>query len=175
VAIFTQSFRVASGRLLVLSAPLLAGAILAGCGGSGAAKPSTQSLSGSGFRFEAPAGWHVVRAKGRVTASQDSELIQVASFPLLKPYSKALFARVAKELTARMRQIAQQTGGTVSASSTVTAGGIRAHSYDVKAGANIDEYTFVLRGMREFQLLCRRGSSSSDDACKQLITSFAVT
>jgi hypothetical protein len=175
VAIFTQSFRVASGRLLVLSAPLLAAVILAGCGGSGAAKPSTQSLSGSGFRFEAPAGWHVVRAKGRVTASQDSELVQVASFPLLKPYSQALFARVAKELTARMRQIAQQTGGRVSPSVTVTAGGIRAHSYEVKAGANIDEYTFVLRGMREFQLLCRRGTSSNDDTCKQLLTSFAVT
>jgi hypothetical protein len=175
VAIFTQSFRVASGRLLVLSAPLLAGAILAGCGGSGAAKQSAQSLSGSGFRFEAPASWHVVRSKGRVTASQDSELVQVASFPLLKPYSDALFARVAKELAARMRQIAQQTGGTVSGSATVTAGGIRAHSYEVKAGTNIDEYTFVLRGKREFQLLCRRGASSGDDACTQLISSFTVT
>ena len=99
----------------------------------------------------------------------------MASFPLLKPYSQALFARVAKELTARMRQIAQQTGGSVSPSVTVTAGGIRAHSYEVKAGANIDEYTFVLRGMREFQLLCRRGTSSNDDTCKQLLTSFAVT
>src|SRR5712692_2574817 len=110
----TQSFRVAFERLLAISALLLAGAILAGCGGSRAVERPPQSLSGSGFRFEAPAGWHVDRSKGRVSASQGSELVQVASFPLLKPYSGALFARVEKELTARMRQIAQQTGGTVS-------------------------------------------------------------
>ena len=115
------------------------------------------------------------RSKGRVIASQGSELVQVAAFPLQKPYSDALFAKVAKELTARMQQIAQQTGGTVSGSTTVTAGGIRAHSYEVKAGDNVDEYTFVLRGMREFQLLCRRGSSSGDDACKQLLASFVVS
>jgi len=98
----------------------------------------------------------------------------VASFPLLKPYSDALFTRVEKELDARMQQIAAQTGGTVSGPTTVTAGGIRAHSYEVKAGGTIDEYTFVLRRMREFQLLCRRSASSGDDACKQLLTSFAV-
>ena len=98
----------------------------------------------------------------------------MAAFPLLKPYTAALFARVEQELSTRMRQIAQQTGGTVSGATTVTAGGIRAHSYEVKAGATIDAYTFVLRGMREFQLLCRREASSSDDACTQLLTSFTV-
>ncbi len=98
----------------------------------------------------------------------------MASFPLLKPYSDTLFTRVEKELDARMRQIAAQTGGTVSGPTTVTAGGIRAHSYEVKAGGTVDEYTFVLRRMREFQLLCRRAVSSSDAACKQLLTSFAV-
>ena len=62
----------------------------------------------------------------------------------------------------------------MSGPTTVTAGGVRAHSYEVKAGDTIDEYTFVLRGKREFQLLCRRQASSSDDACKQLLTSFSV-
>ena len=151
----------------------MTGAILAGCGGSGAAQ-QPQSLDGAGFRFEAPAGWGVDRSHGRVTASHGAELVQVAAFPLLKPYSAALFTRVEKELASRMRQIAQQTGGTVSGATTVTAGGIRAHSYEVKAGGTIDEYTFVLRGMREFQLLCRREASSQDDACRQLLTSFAV-
>jgi hypothetical protein len=174
LVIFLQSFRVASGRLVACSAPLLAVAILAGCGGSGAAEQPTQTLSGPGFRFQAPAGWRVERSKGRVTATKGSELVQVASFPLLKPYSDALFAKVAKELNSRMQQIAQQTGGTLSTPTTVTAGGIRAHSYEVKAGDYLDEYTFVLRRMREFQLLCRRMASSSDDACKQLLTSFVV-
>ena len=99
----------------------------------------------------------------------------MAAFPLLKPYSAALFTRVEKELASRMRQIAQQTGGTVSGATTVTAGGIRAHSYEVKAGGTTDEYTFVLRGLREFQLLCRREASSKDDACAQLLTSFSAS
>ena len=63
--------------------------------------------------------------------------------------------------------------GTVSGSRTVTTAGIRSHSYEVKVGDHVDEYTFVLRGLREYQLLCRRRSSSSDAACKQLIASFA--
>ena len=100
--------------------------------------------------------------------------MQVAAFPLLKPYTAALFARVEQELSPRMRQIAQQTGGTVSG---------RDHRHRRRdpgplvrgeGRRRVDEYTFVLRGMREFQLLCRRQASSSDDACKQLLTSFTV-
>lgn len=109
-----------------------------------------------------------------MTASSGPDLVQVAAFPLLKPYSDALFAKVEKELASRMRQIAEQTGGAVSSPTTVTADGIRAHSYQVKAGATLDQYTFVLRGMREFQLLCRRQADGGDDACKQLLTSFAA-
>ena len=160
---------------MACSALLVTGVILAGCGGSSAAEQPSQSLSGSGFTFEAPAGWTVTRSPRRVTAAHDGELLQVASFPLLKPYSNSLFAKVEKELAARMQQIAAQSGGTVTGPQTVTAGGIRAHSYQVKAGDTIDEYTFVLRGMREFQLLCRREASSSDDSCKQLLASFAVS
>jgi hypothetical protein len=167
----TQPFRVAFERLLACAALV---AILAGCGGSGAAQQPPQSLSGTGYRFQAPAGWTVSHAKGRVTASRGAELVQVAAFPLLKPYRDGLFTRVEKELASRMGQIAQQTGGTVSPATTVTAGGIRSHSYEVKAGSTVDEYTFVLRGRREFQLLCRREASPNDDACQQLLTSFTV-
>ena len=71
-----------------------------------------------------------------------------------------------------MKEVAGETGGRVSSSATVTAGGIRSHSYSVTVGDHVDEYTFVLRGMHEFQLLCRRKASSPDDTCKQLITSF---
>jgi hypothetical protein len=164
-----RSFRVAPSRLPAL---FLAATILTGCGGSSAAKAPDQTVSGPGFTFTAPAGWKLTVDKRRATASHDDELVQVAAFPLLKPYSNALFTKVDRELRARMRQIAGQTGGSISSSSTVTAGGIRSHSYDVTAGGHVDQYTFVLRGMREFQLLCRRKSSSADDACRQLITSF---
>jgi hypothetical protein len=100
--------------------------------------------------------------------------VQVATFRLLKPYTPALFVRVAKELTARMNQVAAEVKGNVSGSRTVTAARIRSHSYRVKVGDHVDEYTFVLRGMGEYQLLCRRLESSSSTACDQLIASFAI-
>ena len=56
----------------------------------------------------------------------------------------------------------------------VSAGGIKSHVYDMKVGDHIDAYTFVLRGDREYQLLCRRKSSASDAFCKHLITSFVA-
>ena len=45
---------------------------------------------------------------------------------------------------------------------------------DVTAGDQVDEYTFVLSGKREYLLLCRRTSSSTASKfCGQLVTSFA--
>jgi hypothetical protein len=163
------SFRVVPGRLL--PALLVGACILAGCGGSGAGEQA-QTLNGRGFRFDAPAGWQVRRTARMVSASQGGYLVQVATFSLLKPYSADLFAPVEKELRARMRQVAAQSGGTVSGSSTVTAGGIRSHSYEVTVGSNLDEYTFVLQGRREYQLLCRRTKSSGAEACRQLVRTF---
>jgi len=165
----SSSFRVVPGRLL--PALLVAATILAGCGGSGAGKQA-QTINGRGFRFDAPAGWTVHRSGRLVTAAKAGDLVQVATFSLLKPYNPALFDRVERELRMRMQEIAAQTGGTVSGGSTVTAGGIRSHSYEVTAGDRVDEYTFVLQGKREYQLLCRRAKSSGDDVCGRLVKSF---
>jgi hypothetical protein len=166
----SASFRVVPGRLL--PALLVAATIFAGCGGSGAGEPA-QTVNGRGFRFDAPAGWTVQRSGRLVSASKDGDLVQVATFSLLKPYNPALFGRVERELHMRMQEIAAQSGGRVSGNSTVTAGGIRSHSYQVVAGDHVDEYTFVLQGKREYQLLCRRATSSGSDACDQLVKSFA--
>ena len=154
---------------------MLATAILAGCGGSSAVKAQRdwQSVRGPGFSFQAPVGWKVERAKSRVSATHDSELVQVATFPLLKPYDESLFGRVARELRSRMRQIADQTKGRLSSERTVRADGIRSHAYDVTVGEQVDEYTFVLAGKREYLLLCRRASAGGADACKHLTISFA--
>ena len=174
-----ESFRLVTARLipgalrpklLLVAAPL----ILAGCGGSSAEETPPLHLKGAGFSFQAPGGWQAQRSEGKVSAVRDSELVQVATFRLLKPYRNALFDRVEPELSTRMRQLAQQTGGSVSAGRTVVTDGIRSHSYEVKVGDHVDQYTFVLQGMREFQLLCRRKSSSGDEACRQLLTSFEV-
>jgi hypothetical protein len=151
---------------------MFAAVILTGCGGSSTHHAASQTVKGQGFRFDAPSGWRVTVEKQRASASHGDELLQVAAFPLQKPYSAALFTRVERELRARMQQVAQMTGGTVSSGGPVTAGGIRSHSYNVTVGDHIDQYTFVLQGLREFQLLCRRRSSSADAACRQLVTTF---
>jgi hypothetical protein len=158
--------------LLAANALLAAAIILAGCGGSTA--PKAQVVSGPGYRFEAPAGWRVARTSRQISATHGNEIVQVATFPLLKPYRPALFDRVAPELAARMKQVAKQVGGTVSAHRAVTAAGIRSWSYDVSDGGDVDQYTFVLRGLREYLLLCRRHSSGSTAACDQLIAGLRI-
>jgi hypothetical protein len=154
---------------------LLPTLILAGCGGSGAKQPSYQDVRGPGFRFQAPVGWVVKTQGAMTTATSDSELVQVATFPLAKAYSSALFAKVESELTTRMAQVAKTSGGTISGHSVATAGGIRSHLYDVKVGDHVDRYVFVLRGKREYQLLCRRKASASETFCEQLVSSFSLT
>jgi hypothetical protein len=173
-----ESFRIVTARLIpqrlrCKQALLFGSVILAGCGGSSAAKQNHwQTVAGTGFTFQVPAGWKVEHAKSRVTATQGSQLVQVAAFPLLKRYDAKLFDRVATELRSRMLDIAHQTGGKLSGGRTVTADGVRSHAYDVTAGAQTDEYTFVLSGKREYQLLCRRTSADGSTFCAQLVKSF---
>jgi hypothetical protein len=175
-----ESFRLVTARLIprglrCKQALLLATVILAGCGGSGAAKQQSdwQTVTGTGFTFQASAGWKVQRAKNRVSATRGSELVQVATFPLMKTYDEKLFDRVATELRSRMADIARQTGGKLSGQRTVTADGVRSHAYDVTAGAQVDEYSFVFSGKREYLLLCRRTSGDGVGFCDQLVKSFA--
>jgi hypothetical protein len=185
-----ESFRIVTARLIprglrckqaLLSASVSLAALgLPACGGSTAAESQShwQTVAGTGFTFQAPAGWKVEHAKNRVTAIQgtdlqSAELVQVATFPLMKTYDEKLFGRVATELRSRMLDIAHQTGGKLSGQRTVTADGVRSHAYDVTAGTQVDEYTFVLSGKREYLLLCRRTSSDGSAFCAQLVKSFA--
>jgi hypothetical protein len=149
--------------------------ILAGCGGSGEPKAQWQAVKGPTFRFDAPEGWQVSTGGRRTVVSHDSELVQVATFPLVHAYRPALFTKVESELASRMAAVAKQTGGTVIDHSVVTADGIRSHSYDVRVGDHVDEYTFVLRGKREYQLLCRRLHSTDGAFCKRLVSSLNLT
>ncbi len=146
--------------------------ILAGCGGSSEPKVQSQLVKGHGFTFRAPAGWKVTRSTRGAAASHDSELVQVSTFRLVRPYTDALFDRVGGELAVRMKAIAQETNGTLAGTKTVTAGGVRSHRFEVKVDGHVDQYTFVLIGKREYQLLCRARTSSSDAFCVDLLRSF---
>jgi hypothetical protein len=152
--------------VLLLGATL----ILAGCGGSGAAKQQFRVVQLSSFRFEVPVGWAPTVGKDRYSAKHGSDFVQAEVFTLVHPYKASLFAKVEPELAARMAAVAKQTGGTVSGSTTVVAGGIKSHSYDVQVGKGTDAYTFVLRGMHELQLIC----SADDAVCSRLLSSVVV-
>ena len=147
--------------------------ILAGCGGSGKPNAQLQTVTGPGFHFQAPPGWKITHTPSAAAASRDSELVQVARFKLVHPYTGKLFARVEGELAARMKVIAQQTGGKVAGTQAVTVNGVRAHLYDVRTSDHRDQYVFVLIGTREYQLLCRRRTASTEPFCADLLTSFA--
>ena len=146
--------------------------IVAGCGGS--AKSKGEIVAGTGFRFSAPAGWTVERAGTTVTARQGDGLVRVSTFPLARSYSPALFPRVASELKARMTALAAHGGGKVAGTGEAVAAGIKAHVWRIRTGDHLDEYTFVLRGRREYQLLCRRSAGGDDAACKQLVSTFQL-
>ncbi|HEY2327906.1 MAG TPA: hypothetical protein VGH52_10515 [Gaiellaceae bacterium] len=90
----------------------------------------------------------------------------------MKRYDSALFKAVARELGARMQQVAATLRGKVTHARTVTVAGIESHSYDVTTASSVIEYTFVLRGLREYQLLCRYATGGSSSACVQLLRTF---
>jgi hypothetical protein len=104
-----------------------------------------------------------------------ADLVEVATFPLQKRYDARLFDAVETELAARMSTLARESGGKVAPGKPVTVAGIRSHTYRIAGGDMVDSYVFVLRGKREYQLLCRRASSGSDGACRSLLASFRVT
>lgn len=110
--------------------------------------------------------------KGTTTAQKGPQLVEVTTFPLVKRYDDALFGKVARELGMRMQQVAAALRGKVTHAHTVTVAGAKSHSYDVTAGASVFEYTFVLRGRREYQLVCRYQAGKSNSACLQLLRSF---
>jgi hypothetical protein len=151
--------------------PLL---ILAGCGGSTSAK--TQTVKGDGFSYVAPATWTVVR-KGPSVAAVDGDVnrVEVVRFTLEKPYKAALFAAAARELDGVASRLATQLKGKVASSGTSDVGGRKARTYTIEYGpGKTQEITFVLEGQNEFQLLCRRDQSASNDPCTQLVSTFAL-
>ena len=143
--------------------------ILAGCGGDGQSNQHWQTVTRQGVHFRAPADWKVTVANGRTTARDGASFVQVATFPLVHTYTASLFAKVQSELALRMAEVAKQGGGTVSGHSVITVDGDKSHSYEVAMGDRTDRYTFLLRGKREFLLVC----SADAAVCDELAASFS--
>lgn len=126
-------------------------------------------MTRQGVHFRAPADWTVTVANGRTTVKDGASFVQVATFPLVHTYTASLFTKVQSELAIRMAEVAKQGGGAVSGHTVVTVDGDKSHSYEVALGDRKDRYTFLLRGKREFLLVC----SADAAVCDELAASFS--
>jgi hypothetical protein len=152
---------------------LLAVAILAGCGGQAA--PKVQTVAGSDFHFQAPAGWIVAHSGSSVSAQDGFRLTRVTTYMLLKPYRHALLPGATRELNADVAKLATALKGKVTGRRTIQVAGHDARTYSISYGKKLQQITFVLDGGREFELICRIWSGTDLTPCRQLISSFAVS
>jgi hypothetical protein len=166
VQVVSRSAALGAGCLLALVA-------LAGCGGGSRAP---QTVQGDGYGFAAPAGWTVARTGTTVAATHGSETVGVTTFRLTKTYRPQLWKQAVTELDAVAAKLASELHGTVTASRTLKVGPSAARQYDLaftKDGERlVEQITFVLRGRREYELLCRYKAGRDEPACSQLLTSF---
>ena len=146
---------------------LVLACILAGCGGAGNSK--WQQVQGGGFSFEAPAGWKVV---GATASNGPIDRVQVNAFRLVHAYVHAKQAAAARELDGVAERLARQLKGTVASRRTLRVDGFDARGYSIDHNGLTEEFTFVLRGQREYELLCRRSAGVGDAACRELVVSF---
>lgn len=158
---------------------------LAACGGSKSPQSSGNAeVQGPAFRFQAPAGWKTSTSPTDAIARRDAAgtvSVSVSVFRLQKPYDPKIFAAAAKELDSVAAKLATQSRTVLTKSETITVDGERIRAYRLTAhpasGASFDERIgFVLRGRREYQLLCRApvGSGDPDNACALLYSSFTT-
>jgi hypothetical protein len=149
---------------------------LAGCSGGG--ERDGKRVSGRGYSFVAPAGWHVKRTSRETAAEKRSALVSVTVLPLVRPYTPVLFSKVAAELDDVAQKLAAASKGRVDESRTVTIAGRRARRYELSFVQNghetVERLAFVLVGRREYQLLCRFRRGESDSPCEQLLATFAL-
>ncbi len=149
--------------------------VLAGCGG-GKAAPAPQSVSGSGYRFAAPADWRVTHAAQVTSAEQGERLVSVTVFPLGRPFQPALWGKAAPELDRVAAQLATHLRGRMTSQAGATLAGRRARTYDIafeRGGkAVVERIAFILDGRREYQLLCR--FTGDDSACRDFRSSFRL-
>lgn len=156
---------------------------LGACGGDDG-EEATQTVSGPGFTFSAPAGWDV-DAGGRAASASPhagaAELVSVRVFRLARAYRPALWDKVVPELDRVAANLAEELDGELESSSVIVVAGRRAKRYDIRYdrdGTAFRERTaFLLHDRREFQLVCRYEATDDGEgprACATLFGSFTV-
>lgn len=168
---------------LLLILPL--SALACGSSAGGAATTATRVVTGPGFRFTAPAGWHVARTPTSVAArpsAASSTLVSAEVYRLGKAYSPDQFDAAAKELDGVAARLAQAAGGAVTSSETTTVDGrkVRVYRFTAKpsgGGSYDDRVGFVLAGKREVQLLCQAPAAAGDPegSCALLFDTFSLS
>lgn len=145
---------------------------VAGCGGGGGdAEP--QTVTGSGYAFQTPGDWDVVRAGRTVTASDGEEAVSVTLFSLDRPFRPALWRQVRRELDGVTATLARKLGARVVERRDGRVGGRRARIYRLaRASDRTWRLAFVLAGRREYQLLCR---GEATEPCDRLLRTFRLT
>jgi hypothetical protein len=141
-----------------------------------------RTVRGNGFAVSIPAGWQVTQSPLGLSASASKgsdTTVSVTIFRLVRPYRPALWKRASAELDGIANLLARRLGGGVEARKTVRVGSARARQYELsyehEGTALRERITFVLRGLREYELLCRwRKADGEPQACGQLLASFTL-
>lgn len=155
---------------------------VAGCGGGGGGEPSStgQVVHGEGYVFSAPPGWKLVQTPQGATltrAAGSESLVSVTTFRLIRPFRPAAWSSAEHELDGVTERLARQLGGTVRSRETL-ATGVREYrlAYERKGIGLSQRIRFVLRGRREYELLCRwKADGGEPGACGQLLQSFRLS
>jgi hypothetical protein len=155
---------------------------VAGCGGGGnGGQPSSsgQVVQGDGYVFSGPDGWQLAQTPQGATLTPSSggeSLVSVTSFRLIRPFRPAAWSRAQHELDGVADRLARQLGGSVQSRETLGTG-VREYRfvYERKGMKLSERIRFVLRGRREYELLCRwKVSDGEPAACGQLLESFRL-
>lgn len=138
-------------------------------------------MQGTGYTFETPASWQVVRTGRQVQAAQGKgslALVSVSRLPLLRAFDPGLWPKVVPELDRVADGLARQQQGSVTESATTHIAGRDARryriAYDLRGKKLLEEVAFVLRGKTEYLLLCRYEQTGSRAACDRMMTSFRL-
>jgi hypothetical protein len=188
LAIRGSSFRRVSRRFVPRGNPCKlavpwAALLLAGCGGGGGGggEPAPQVVRGTGYRFEAPAGWTVVRSGRQVQAAEGGKslaLVAVSRFPLLRKAKDELSPKLVKELDGVATGVAAQQHGSITSSETTEVAGRQARRYDIGYEARgkqlVERVVFVFRGKTEYFILCRFEQAGDTEPCDAMLRSFRL-